>query len=267
MAANMSARFWPPAAESATEMVCAYFETSDGPPHLHEEWQFGIAEHPSKLSLGAFRRRDVQEDDITVVPPFEVHSEEGERGAAARWRMLYVPPTTVRRLAGDRLVRVVTPVVRDRTAARALRVLLCESADGLVTGEEFQRRVTEWLAQFMGQHASPAPPRVRVPPVERARSYLQDRPTQSVTFREIGAVAGVTVNYLVRSFSKEVGLPPQTYHAQVRLARARRLLAEGRPASWVAYECKFSDQAHLTRRFKEYHGVTPGAFQSQWTGT
>jgi AraC-like DNA-binding protein len=103
-----------------------------------------------------------------------------------------------------------------------------------------------------------------VPAVERARVYLQNRPTQSVTLPEVGAIAGVTVPYLVRSFSRTVGLPPGSYHAQVRLARARRLLAEGKSATWVAYECGFADQSHLSRRFKECHGVTPGAFQEQY---
>jgi AraC-like DNA-binding protein len=63
-----------------------------------------------------------------------------------------------------------------------------------------------------------------------------------------------------------VGLPPKSYHFQVRLARARQLLAEGRPATWTAYECGFADQSHLTRRFKEFYGLTPGAFQRQFQG-
>jgi AraC-like DNA-binding protein len=81
---------------------------------------------------------------------------------------------------------------------------------------------------------------------------------------EVGAIAGVTSSHLVRSFSRAVGLPPRSYHAQVRLARARRLLAEGKSPTWVAYECGFADQSHLSRRFKECHGVTPGAFQAQY---
>jgi len=32
----------------------------------------------------------------------------------------------------------------------------------------------------------------------------------------------------------------------------------------VAYECGFADQSHLSRRFKECNGVTPGAFQAQY---
>ena len=104
----------------------------------------------------------------------------------------------------------------------------------------------------------------RMPAVEWARVYLQNRPTQSVTLQEVGAIAGVTISHLVRSFSRTVGLPPKSYHAQVRLARARRLLAEGKSATWVAYECGFADQSHLSRRFRECHGITPGAFQAQY---
>jgi AraC-like DNA-binding protein len=31
----------------------------------------------------------------------------------------------------------------------------------------------------------------------------------------------------------------------------------------VAYECGFADQSHLSRRFKESHGLTPGSFEAQ----
>jgi AraC-like DNA-binding protein len=32
----------------------------------------------------------------------------------------------------------------------------------------------------------------------------------------------------------------------------------------VAYERGFADQSHLSRRFKECDGVTPGSFQAQY---
>jgi hypothetical protein len=48
------------------------------------------------------------------------------------------------------------------------------------------------------------------------------------------------------------------------LAHSRRLLAEGKSAIWVAYECGFADQSHLSRRFKECYGLTPSAFQTQY---
>jgi AraC-like DNA-binding protein len=259
-----SASFWQPAPDLTTELVCAYVEAREVPLHVHEEWQFGVPDTPSKLSLGAFRRYSAHADDVSIVHPYDVHSEGGEIGARPKWRMLYVMPEMVSRLYGGEALRFCGPVVTDPTAAAELRELLRRSGDGTIAGPEFLRLIAEWLQQFLLLHAEAAVAPQRVQAVERARAYLQSRPTQSVTLPEVGAVAGVTVPYLVRSFSRTVGLPPGSYHAQVRLARARRLLAEGKSVTWVAYECGFADQSHLSRRFKECHGVTPGAFQEQY---
>ena len=264
MTSGASIRFWQPAPEVATELVCAYLEAGKGPPHLHEEWQFGVLETPSKLSLGAFRRYNAHVDDVTIVHPYDVHSEGGGVGVPPKWRMLYVAPSLVSRLYGGGPPRFVRPVVADPAAAAGLRELLRLSGDGTIAGSEFLPRVAHWLEQFLLRHAEDVVAPQRMPGVERARAYLQSRPTQSVTLPEVGAIAGVTISHLVRSFSRSVGLPPKSYHAQVRLARARRLLAEGRSATWVAYECGFADQSHLSRRFKECHGVTPGTFQAQY---
>jgi AraC-like DNA-binding protein len=264
MTGDASIRFWQPAPEVATELVCAYLEASETPPHIHEEWQFGVLETPSNLSLGAFRRYSAHADDVTIVHPYDVHSEGAKVGVPPKWGMLYVAPAIVNRLYGREAPRFRRPVVTDPSAANELRELLRHSGDGTIAGSDFLRRIAHWLEQFLLRHAEDVAGPHRMPAVERARAYLQNRPTQSVTLPEVGAVAGVTISHLVRSFSRAVGLPPRSYHAQVRLARARRLLAEGKSATWVAYECGFADQSHLSRRFKECHGVTPGTFQAQY---
>jgi AraC-like DNA-binding protein len=266
MTSAVSVRFWQPAPEVGTELVCAYIEAQGAPPHLHEEWQFGVPETPSKLSLGAFRRYGAGPDDVTVVAPYDVHTEGVEVGPPPRWQMLYVAPSLLARIFSGKTPRLCRPVITDPTAAADLRELLAHSDDGSVDGPEFLSRAVQWLDRFVSCHAEDAPASRPTLAVERARAYLQDRPTESVTLPEVGAVAGVTISHLVRSFSKAVGLPPRSYHAQVRLARARRLLAEGKSATWVAYECGFADQSHLSRRFRTHYGLTPGAFQEQSRG-
>jgi len=172
----------------------------------------------------------------------------------------------VARLYGGKAPRFRRPVVTDSTAAVELRELLQNSGENTIAGSDFVKRVAQWLQQFLLDHAEDATAPEPTLAVERARAYLQNRPTQSVTLPEVGAIAGVTISHLVRSFSKAVGLPPRSYHAQVRLARARRLLGEGKSATWVAYECGFADQSHLSRRFRTHYGLTPGAFQEQSRG-
>lgn len=258
MAGEARVRFWQPVSEAGTDLVAAYLEASEGPSHVHEEWQFGVLETASKLSLGAFSRCNASPEDVTIVPPYQVHSERGIAGEAPKWRMLYVTAAMVNQVYGRGAPRVRRPVVTDPVAAAELRDLLWRSGDGSLAD------VGQWLNRFLERHAEGAAVSQRASTVERARAYLEQHPTQPVTLMEMGAIVGVTPAHLVRSFSRVVGLPPQSYHAQVRLARARRLLAEGKPATWVAYECGFADQSHLSRRFKECHGVTPGVFQTQY---
>ena len=263
MTSVQTVRYWRPAPKPGSELACASLLATGHPPHLHEEWQFGVPETASKLSLGAFRRYSADPDALTVVAPYEVHTEGVGLGPPSRWWMLYLAPSLVTRLYGGRAAHVARPVVSDPAAAIELRELLHRSGAGMVTGSDFLDQVTRWLAAFLSRHADDAPAQEPTPAVERARRYLQSRPTESVTLPEVGAVAGVTTSHLVHSFSRAVGLPPGRYHAQVRLARARRLLGEGKSASWVAYECGFADQSHLNRQFRQHYGLTPGAFLEQ----
>ena len=111
--------------------------------------------------------------------------------------------------------------------------------------------------------AGVAPSSIRISPmVSRARRWLSARPETSIVLRELGVVAGgVGRSHLCRSFQSAMGLPPYRFRAQLRIARARRLLAEGHDCSAVAAAMGFCDQSHFARTFKELSGATPGSYR------
>lgn len=255
-------RYWRPVAEAGTDLGCGCLEVEQTLLHLHEEWQFAVAEMPSKLSLGAFRRYDAGAQHVTVVAPYAVHGEGSAIGEPTRWHTLYVAPQFLNDLHGGIPV-FHRAIVSDSFAALELRDLLRRSSEGVLAGAEFLARATRWLRHLLAGSARAGAVPGPVHAVERVRIYLQAHVTDCVEIDELENAAGVTAS-LTRSFSRAVGLPLKSYHAQLRLARARRLLAQGRSATWVAHECGFADQSHLSRRFKECHGVTPGVFQAQW---
>ena len=69
--------------------------------------------------------------------------------------------------------------------------------------------------------------------------------------------------YLLRAFRAEVGMPPHAYLESIRIRRAQRLIEAGQPLAEVAAEMGFSSQSHLTQRFKQIIGVTPGQYARQ----
>jgi len=65
-----------------------------------------------------------------------------------------------------------------------------------------------------------------------------------------------------RAFSRAYGLAPGDYQRQLRIRSARGLLSTGVSPARAAAAAGFADQAHLTRWFRRYYGVTPGAYQA-----
>ena len=49
---------------------------------------------------------------------------------------------------------------------------------------------------------------------------------------------------------------------ELRVRTARRLLIQGATPARAAVEAGFADQAHLTRWFHRYYGITPGAYRA-----
>jgi len=249
--AAMNSRYWKP----ARDCLCADLEPGASALHLHAEWQFAVPSRAAALLLGAFSHASLGAGNVAVVRPYDVHGES----AGGSWSVLFV---------SRRLVSLDLPsrIVPDPAAGAELAALLRDSRDGRIQGSAFEAAAVEWLAR-LGRRLTPdpAPRRSRRPrpAVERARAHLIEHAARPYSLEEIASVASVGAAHLVRSFSRDVGLSPRSYHAQARVALARRLLAEGRPATWVAYECGFADQSHLSRRFKESHGLTPGSFEAQ----
>lgn len=258
------ARCWKPAPHRPDDFLAAFHPGGLSRPHVHEEWQFAVAEGPGSAAVGSRPRSPVGTGEIVVIAPGDVHAESSQAGAPVQWQLLFVTEAAVSAL----LMRersapsLQSGVIADRRAAEGLRSLLRQSAARLA-GDVFCSRIGAWVGELFATHAARTTEAGEPHHVMTARRYLRERVPESVTLPAAAAAAGITPWYLARTFSRVVGLPPISYHLQLRLARARRLLSEGLTVTAVAYECGFADQSHLGRRFKEIYQLTPGAFQMQ----
>jgi AraC-like DNA-binding protein len=93
----------------------------------------------------------------------------------------------------------------------------------------------------------------------RIRELIHSTPAD-LTADDLAAAAGCSRFAAYRAFSGAYGLAPSDYQRQLRIRVARGLLCDGVSPARAAAEAGFADQAHLTRWFRRYYGVTPGAY-------
>lgn len=96
--------------------------------------------------------------------------------------------------------------------------------------------------------------------IRRAIDFLHCAYQQSLSVKEIATVAGLSEFYFMRTFQAQTGLSVHQYLTQLRLVRAKGLLAKGAGAAQVATEVGFYDQSHLIKYFRLHFGTTPGLF-------
>ncbi len=95
----------------------------------------------------------------------------------------------------------------------------------------------------------------------RVRDRLHDGYSTPLTADDLAAAAGCSRYAASRAFTAVYGLAPSDYQRQLRLRTARALLTRGASAAEAAATAGFADQAHLTRWFRRYYGVTPGVYR------
>ena len=83
-----------------------------------------------------------------------------------------------------------------------------------------------------------------------------------VRIESVAHEAGVSTRHLERLFTREIGLGPKELGRLRRFQRLAARVSGETPPRWasLAVECGYHDQAHLIREFREFAGVTPGAY-------
>lgn len=111
------------------------------------------------------------------------------------------------------------------------------------------------------KHPSPADPAASDPAAHAMAAYLREHVAETVRLEAVAAAAGLDKYRALRAFTASFGLTPMRYLASLRVESAREALAGGASCAEAALAAGFSDQAHMTRAFKERLGMTPGFYQ------
>ncbi|MBN8872197.1 MAG: AraC family transcriptional regulator [Rhodospirillales bacterium] len=246
------------------EIVCGHFRNHRFPRHSHDGLMLSL------ISEGTQRIRYRGETHLggrgmlIAVPPNEVHAGEPQDDRGWRYRTITIPTELIGALSGMTRRRFLCEtVIRDDALGAALARVFALFGEAALLEQETALMAV--LSRFLAAHASDAPPEIatgterRV--VARCKEYLAARLDRNVGLADLEAAAGIDRFRLVRSFTRQEGLPPHAWHLQCRLRAAQTMLSHGAAVADVTYATGFADQAHLSRAFKRLTGLPPGRYR------
>jgi AraC-like DNA-binding protein len=201
---------------------------------------------------------------VVVLHPDEPHDGRAGVETGFGYRQIYVEPAMVfdaiRSLTGRTapLPFVRDPVTTSPILAAAIRAAFRDGLEPLAVDDLLARVAVGLLAADPSGGCPSVRTRLDLVAVDRARQLLDVETSSVVASGDLEAATGLSRFDLARQFRAVVGTSPYRYSLMRRLAKARGLIAAGRPLIDVALETGFADQAHFTRKFTAAFGMTPG---------
>ena len=244
------------------------------PRHSHDYYVITVIERGFQTFTHHGAKHLTPSGGVILINPGEAHTGESAGAQGFQMRCLY--PTishlqaAVFELTGrHQAVPSFTDVrIDERWAAGsilALHRLLTGGASALECESCFTWTLAQLVKRFADLRFGEQPLHHEPRAIERARRYIDEHFSEGIGLCELAAHVSLSPYYLLRAFRAELGMPPHAYLESVRIRHAQRLIEAGRPLAAIADEVGFSSQSHLTRRFKQIIGVTPGQYARQRT--
>ena len=262
-------------ADTGIEVIRAHFEGHAYDPHWHDSYLIGFTEQ----GVQQFHCRRALFSSVPgqtfFLEPGDIHDGHAPTPDGFTYSTLYLEPAWLARalpaLFEQAPADCLPGVPRTQPDDPGLLPCIANALQALNDNEprmvrdaaldallERISRSLHWRQRLPG---NPQIPRVAL----RARDYLHAHFHQNIGLDELARVCGVDRFRLSRAFKAAFGIAPHGYLIQLRLVRARRLLALGKAPADVASDLGFADQSHLGRWFRRANGLTPGAYRSRCT--
>ncbi len=98
--------------------------------------------------------------------------------------------------------------------------------------------------------------------LRRAIEFMHNNFGRELALEEIAAAAYLSEFHFARLFKQIIGSTPHVYLANLRIEKARKLLAETAiPIIEIAAMVGYQSQSHFTKIFKSVTGLTPKAYR------
>ena len=98
--------------------------------------------------------------------------------------------------------------------------------------------------------------------LQRVLCSIEERVPESIRVGELAAEVHMSPFHFARMFKKAMGYPPHSYITQVRMERAKYLLASSKLSlRQIATSVGYQTQAHFSGVFHKRVGVTPRTYR------
>ncbi|MCB6365492.1 AraC family transcriptional regulator [Intestinibacillus massiliensis] len=238
------------------------------PNHFHEYYVIGFVEGGCRHLWCRGQEYDLSAGDLILFNPRDNHYCAPINGELLDYRAANITPDRMVKLVGDITGEAYAPrftqnVVYQSEIAQSVGGLYRSIVSGAPKMEK-EEALFFLLEQVLQDYAAPFGEAGQSAPNQKIQTlcdYMESHFSENITLDDLLTMTDFGKSYLLRAFTKQVGVSPYRYLQTIRLDKAKKFLEQGIAPVDAASMAGFADQSHFTNFFKEFIGLTPKQYQ------
>lgn len=234
--------------------------------HFHNEVSIALVESGiSRTEIGD-EIYEITEDTFLIIPPGVVHKCNPNDYSDWNFRMLYISPSWFESAFNVKLEQIKFSYMKlNKTESLAIIELLNEIENNIIDIEK-ESKLINFISLLLNAENSKKEISkiIYQSQLDKTKKFLDTNYLSTITLDDLVQVSGISKYYLIRQFENSYGLSPHKYITNLRVNHSKELLKTSMDFASIALESGFYDQSHFTKCFKEYTGVTPKKYRSNF---
>lgn len=238
------------------------------PDHFHDTYCIGLLSQGTKKSIVEGNQSIVHSNSVTIVNPYQVHSDENYNLDSCLFRMIYINKEVInfmaRKITGlnDYNILFSNELITDPLISETI----LDFFNPMKVERYLEQKLYFLIKSLLEHHKG------QIDQSVAKDNSLQNAISDSVFYARINFVNKIEIDKMaaacklskfqfIRYFKKMTGLTPAAYMIICRINYAKSLLVKGSPIGIAALEAGFYDHSQFCKFFKYFTGLTPIEYQ------
>ncbi|MGG2054119.1 AraC family transcriptional regulator [Lysinibacillus pakistanensis] len=239
------------------------------PNHFHEYYVIGFIESGRRLLSCKSKEYIIEPGDLLLFNPRDNHACEQIDGKTLDYRCINIQPEVMRRavfaITGEELLPYFTPPVLFHNewvaVLQDLHQMLMQEGACFRKEEVFYFLLEQLMEEYTEQRISTSTT-AQSTKITAICEFLEKHYMDNIILEDLCNLSGLSKYYLLRSFTKQMGISPYSYLETIRIDKAKKMLEHGILPIDVAFKTGFTDQSHFSNFFKKFIGLTPKQYMN-----
>lgn len=232
--------------------------------HLHDTLSIGVIEKGEVAFTYLHNNYTLKENQLVIIPPQKVHSCNPIDNNPRKYYMMYLNEQWCFHIQKElfpdltSLKSIKNPLLHSQSFYTYF-LDLCKLLFLEIPTYEKEYELISFISDLFS-HLYKKESFIEIEDGElsnRVINFLEENLEKSISLDLLSKEFGYNKFFLSRVFKTHTGLPPHTYHLNLKINRAKDLLRAGMNISQVSLTLGFADQSHFHRNFVKFISATP----------